>query len=839
MALTRPRAAQIYDIDYKQATRVVTVANITLAGGAPSQVDGVNLSLKDRVLVTGQSTASQNGIYYVTTLGTGANGTWTRSLDTDATGELLSGTIVMVTEGVIYADTQWKLTTDDPITIGVTGLTFVQNYSANSIASGNSNVVILTNANVLISSTGTANVIDVFGTGIKITGTESVTGNITGANIFTGGVVSATGNVTGNYFLGNVFFANGITASKVYNGNSEVNVTASGGNVNVSIGGTSNVAVFTTAGLLVTGITSVSGNITGSNILTGGLISATGNITGNYLLGNVACASGIYASRIFNGNSEANIGTDGGNANISIGGISNVVVVTTTGILVTGVVSATANVTGGNVLTAGVMSSTGNATAGNVLTAGLITATGNATAGNILTAGLISATGNITANNFIGNGNALTGINSFSTVAVTGQSNIVASGLNSAVTFAAGNNISITTGANTVTIAYSASGSGSIFATGGDMGLISQPVTASEDLGNLALADTSYDLGTLFVTSTFNQIDMTGFTANVNTGNLNAVGLANIVGNINGGNITTAGLISATGNITVGNVNVGGNIVDTGALSIITGANGNISLTPNGTGIVTTSGALSATGNITSANTSVTGNTTITYAPATTLGAGITVSAANTQGGTGYSDFLKATNTSGGATNPNKTFRLNSTGSIEIINSAYSATLLSLTDAGALSIPGPIFISGAQAVNGPAFRAYISVNQTITSGSQQKVTFGAETFDTNSNFATSRFTPTVAGYYQFNATVRIGGGSSTGECMIILYKNGAEYARGNNESGTEQGASFYSMQVSDIAYANGTGDYFEVYIQQTSGASKDTQSGAAISYFSGCMMRGA
>jgi hypothetical protein len=62
MALTRPRAAQIYDIDYKQATRVVTVANITLTGGAPNQVDGVNLSLNDRVLVTGQSTLSQNGI---------------------------------------------------------------------------------------------------------------------------------------------------------------------------------------------------------------------------------------------------------------------------------------------------------------------------------------------------------------------------------------------------------------------------------------------------------------------------------------------------------------------------------------------------------------------------------------------------------------------------------------------------------------------------------------------------------------------------------------------------------------------------------------------------------
>ena len=108
MGLTRPRAYQIYDIDYKQAVRVVTTTNITLSAGAPNNVDGVTLSLNDRVLVTGQSTGSQNGIYYVSTLGTGANGTWTRSTDTDVTGELLSGTIVMVTEGTVYKDTQWK-----------------------------------------------------------------------------------------------------------------------------------------------------------------------------------------------------------------------------------------------------------------------------------------------------------------------------------------------------------------------------------------------------------------------------------------------------------------------------------------------------------------------------------------------------------------------------------------------------------------------------------------------------------------------------------------------------------------------------------------------------------
>jgi len=126
MALTKPRAYQIYDIDYKQATRVVTTTNVTLSGGAPNSVDGVNLSVNDRVLVTGQSTGSQNGIYYVTTVGSGSNGTWARSVDTDTTGELEAGTIVMVTEGTTYADTQWKLTTNNPIVIGTTALVFVQ-----------------------------------------------------------------------------------------------------------------------------------------------------------------------------------------------------------------------------------------------------------------------------------------------------------------------------------------------------------------------------------------------------------------------------------------------------------------------------------------------------------------------------------------------------------------------------------------------------------------------------------------------------------------------------------------------------------------------------------------
>ena len=186
MGLTRPRAAQIFNIDYKQAVRAVTVGNIAVSGGAPNLVDGVNLSVNDRILVTGQDTHSDNGLYYVRTVGTGSNGTWTSTTDANDTGEVEAGMIVMVTEGTTYADTQWKLTTDNPIFIGITGLTFVQNYSTNSISAGTSNVIVGTGANIRIDVAGTSNVAVFATTGEYVTG-----------------VVSATGNITGNYFIGN------------------------------------------------------------------------------------------------------------------------------------------------------------------------------------------------------------------------------------------------------------------------------------------------------------------------------------------------------------------------------------------------------------------------------------------------------------------------------------------------------------------------------------------------------------------------------------------------------------------------------------------------------------
>jgi hypothetical protein len=253
MALTKPRAYQIYDIDYKQATRVITVVNITLSGGAPSQVDGVNLSLNDRVLVIGQTNKAQNGIYDVDTVGSGSDGTWVRSGDTNTTGELLAGTIVMVTEGVAYADTQWKLITNDPITIGVSELVFEQN---SAFAFGN------------VNANGTAVLANSVGSTLNLTAGDniSITGNNTSKTVTIG--------------------VTGISLNSISNGTSNVNVVSSGGNVTVGIAGTSNVAVFNSAGANITGTLGVSANVTGGNLITAGLASITGNV-------NIGNATGV------------------------------------------------------------------------------------------------------------------------------------------------------------------------------------------------------------------------------------------------------------------------------------------------------------------------------------------------------------------------------------------------------------------------------------------------------------------------------------------------------------------------------------------------------------------
>jgi hypothetical protein len=124
-------------LDVKPSVRAKTTANVaTLAGGAPNTIDGVTLVANNRVLVTEQSTGSENGIYVVQTLGSGANGTWVRSADTDTSAKVTANMFTFVEEGTVAGDSGWVLTTNNPITLNTTALVFTQFNGAGSITAG-------------------------------------------------------------------------------------------------------------------------------------------------------------------------------------------------------------------------------------------------------------------------------------------------------------------------------------------------------------------------------------------------------------------------------------------------------------------------------------------------------------------------------------------------------------------------------------------------------------------------------------------------------------------------------------------------------------------------------
>jgi hypothetical protein len=246
------------------------------------------------------------------------------------------------------------------------------------------------------------------------------------------------------------------------------------------------------------------------------------------------------------------------------------------------------------------------------------------------------------------------------------------------------------------------------------------------------------------------------------------------------------------------------------------------------------------------ANTFVTNNISSSESSAIQINDGVNISGSLTANTIVTNDISSADSTAvqiNDAVNVSGTLTANTFVTNNISSSESSAIQINdSVNVGGTLTAASIAIDGKQAVNGPAFSAYAnSSTQTITNGSQQKVLFQTEEFDTNSNFASSTFTPTVAGYYQLNAEVRLDGASGTGEMMIVIWKNGAEYKRGTNQQGTQIAANFWAMQVSSVVYANGTGDYFEIYVQQGSGGSVTVTAVNVpyITWFNGCMIRGA
>ena len=100
----------------KGPCRVSTTANITLSG--EQTIDTVAVVTGDRVAVISQTTQSENGIYVADT------GAWRRAKDFSRTGDVVKGTMIFITGGATNESDFVLVTTDDPVTIGATSITF-------------------------------------------------------------------------------------------------------------------------------------------------------------------------------------------------------------------------------------------------------------------------------------------------------------------------------------------------------------------------------------------------------------------------------------------------------------------------------------------------------------------------------------------------------------------------------------------------------------------------------------------------------------------------------------------------------------------------------------------
>jgi len=468
----------------------------------------------------------------------------------------------------------------------VQGAYFLGNGSQLTGMYGNLNVAdyLASNANVTILTTGN----------ITTSGSMAVGGTVTAENVNVGtlldakdinitgqvltdinlagnvnpGNVNATGNVSGSYILGNGYFLTNINAG---------NIVGSYGN--------SDVANYLASGALTSNVTT------------------TGNISGGYLLGNGYFVTGIQYGNIAGANA-------GVKAYLESGSMIN------------------ANFDGGTLYATGIANLGPTTVNGNLVVAGNISATGNLTYINVQDLVIDDPLIQLAANNpgdvedlgivagYYNGANLHTGIARDYTDKTWKVFENVASNPNTVIAwdqavyapFKAGpilSNASITANAN-------------VTATGN--------VSGSFILGNIRFATGGYDdanVAAFLPTYTGNLASLTG---NVTT-------TANIAGSYllgNGAFITglPAGYSNAdvanylptySGNLGAGNLNLTGNIVDTGALTIITGASGNITLAPGNSAVVTatTTGAnvtgnLAVTGNVSAGNFIGTGaNTTI------------------------------------------------------------------------------------------------------------------------------------------------------------------------------------------------------------------------------------
>jgi hypothetical protein len=303
-------------------------ATLTISGDTITAIDGVTLTVNDRIVIKDETNTAHNGIYVYT-----STTVLTRAADFDTPTEMAGGDFIFIQQGTTLNDTGFVMT--DPVTtVGTSAVTFVQFSGAGSFTAGagltltgtqfsvntdntttdiqGGNVVVKTSAQFTTPDIGAA-------TGTSLT----ATGNVAGGNLTTAGVVSATGNVIGgNLTTGGLVLATGTV---------------------------------TGSALITSGTVTATGNVAGGNITTGAKVVAVGNIDSTsgifngdgFGLSNIPAANitGLSLSGIANGTSNVDIASADGNVTMGVNGVADIVIVADDGIEVKGTTKSSGTVT--------------------------------------------------------------------------------------------------------------------------------------------------------------------------------------------------------------------------------------------------------------------------------------------------------------------------------------------------------------------------------------------------------------------------------------------------------------------------------------------------------------
>ena len=95
---------QVLTLEVRRPVRVLAATNVASLSGTTT-IDSVALAVEDRILLTAQTSADENGIWVVKA------GAWQRPTDFN-TGDSAGSAIISVQEGATYADQVWQITTN-------------------------------------------------------------------------------------------------------------------------------------------------------------------------------------------------------------------------------------------------------------------------------------------------------------------------------------------------------------------------------------------------------------------------------------------------------------------------------------------------------------------------------------------------------------------------------------------------------------------------------------------------------------------------------------------------------------------------------------------------------